>query len=239
LIHQPITQAVILAAGRGTRLGPLTADLPKPMIPLAGKPLLEHLLDRLCAAGVRRALLVTGYRAEAIESHFAHFAIPVDFIRQTEINGTARAALLAREWAGPDPFFLTFGDILAEPADYAGALAAAIGADAVVGCKWVDDPHQGAAVYVDEQGFVTRIVEKPPPGTSATNWNSAGLYCFGPDGFEEFARVPLSTRGEYEITSAIEAQIATGRRLRLYSIGGAWRDVGRPEDIAIAERMVV
>lgn len=230
-------KAVILAAGRGTRLGALTDDLPKPMLPLKGKPMLEHLLDRLGAAGFAEAFLVTGYRAETIEEHFAHYPMRIESARQTEINGTARAALLARDFIGQEDFFLTYGDILCQPADYAGMVARHT-AEGVIGCKWVEDPYQGAAVYPDAEGRVTRMIEKPPIGASSTHWNSAGLYCFKANIFDEFAQAPLSPRGEYEITSGIVQQLERGRRLLLYAIAGAWKDVGRPEDYAAAQEMV-
>jgi NDP-sugar pyrophosphorylase family protein len=234
-----VRKAVILAAGRGTRLGSLTDDLPKPMLPLKGKPILEHLLDRLRAAGFIEAFLVTGYRAETIEDHFRAYPMRIETARQTEINGTARAALLARDFVGEEQFFLTYGDILCESAGYVGMRERMSGgADGVIGCKWVDDPYQGAAVYPGAGGLVTRMIEKPPPGTSTTHWNSAGLYCFSASIFEEFARVPKSPRGEYEITSGIVQQIEQQKRLLLYGIEGAWKDIGRPEDFAAAQEMV-
>ena len=234
-----MNQAVILAAGRGTRLGELTNELPKPMLPLQGKPILEHLLDRVRQAGVERAFLVTGYRAEVIEEHFASYPMELAFARQTVIDGTARAALLAREFTGSAPFLLIFGDILAETHDYQGLLARLDAeSDAVLGCKWVEDPFQGAAVYADAEGVVSRILEKPPRGTSTTHWNSAGLYVFRPTIYDELARVPKSPRGEYELTSGVEQLLARGKRILLYGVAGAWRDIGRPEDLAAAQEMV-
>lgn len=217
-------------------MGALTETLPKPMLPLQGKPILEHVLERLLHAGLARFLLVVGYRAEIIEKHFSQLPFDIAFVRQDPLDGTARAALLARDFAASDPFLLTFGDILAEPRDYTGlreAFTADPNAGAVLGVKQVDDPCHGAAVY-EKDGIVTRIVEKPPPGTSATRWNSAGLYIFRPSIFPEIERVPRSPRGEYELTSALENMIAAGKRLRLYPLQGAWGDIGRPEDLESA-----
>src|SRR5215831_17889837 len=104
-------KAVILAAGRGTRMGDLTADLPKPMLNAGGRPILEILLDRLVEAGYSEALIVTGYRSELIEEHFRDYRLPLSFVRQDPIDGTATAALLARDFVGQDDFLLTFGDI--------------------------------------------------------------------------------------------------------------------------------
>lgn len=233
-----IEKAVILAAGKGTRMGELTAELPKPMLPLAGKPMIEHILDRLGEAGIRKVFLVVGYQGEVIRKHLAGHPLPIEFCEQTVINGTGSAALLAREFVAADPFVLTFGDILCSPADYRG-LAARLDAKsaAVLGVKHVPDPAAGAAVY-EEDGRVVRIVEKPAPGTSKTNWNSAGLYAFRPVIFEELEKVPLSPRGEYELTSGVEHLIRRGEIVRLYAIVQDWMDVGRPEDLRRGERLV-
>jgi NDP-sugar pyrophosphorylase family protein len=231
-------KVVILAAGRGARMRHAAGDLPKPMIPLAGKPMLEHILDRLRAASFTDALMVTGYRAELIETHFAGYPMRIEFRRQHELDGTARAALLARDFAASDPFLLTFADILTETRDYQGMWSRLEeDATAVVVVKNVEDPWQGAAVY-EQNGILTRIIEKPPPGTSTTNWNSAGSYVFRPNVFPELHRVPMSARGEYELTSALQQMIHAGQKLLLYPLQGAWRDVGRPEDLAAAEQLL-
>ncbi|MDX2180044.1 MAG: nucleotidyltransferase family protein [Bryobacteraceae bacterium] len=231
-----ISKALILAAGRGTRMGSLTVDLPKPMLPLKGRPILDHLIERMTAAGLREFGVVIGYRAEAVERHFAGRA-EISFFRQETIDGTARAALLGREWVGGEAFLFTFGDILTESRDYRAMIDLLdLGYDAVAAVREVDDPWAGAAVY-EAGGVVARIVEKPPKGTSATRWGSAGVYCFRADVFEELARVPLSTRGEYELTSAVEALVAKGR-VAIHPLTGVWRDIGRPEDWEAAQSEV-
>lgn len=233
-------KAVILAAGRGTRMKSLTADRPKPMLEVAGKPLLEHILDRLAEAGFNQFLIVTGYRADMIENYFAGYRLPIAFERQQVANGTGAAALLAKDWAGDDPFLLTFGDIVMESADYR-AMAQIVETDpecqGVMAVKWVDDPAAGAAVY-EQNGRIERVIEKPPVGTSTTHWNSAGGYAFRQSVFTELERIPLSPRGEYEVTSAIDQMLAAGLNLRIHPLKGDWRDVGRPEDLAVAEQML-
>lgn len=233
-----IESAVILAAGKGTRMGSLTMDTPKPMLPLAGKPMLEHILDRLRAAGIRRVLLVVGYHGDLIQAHFAQYPLVIEYRRQQVLNGTGSAALHAHDFAGGQPFLLTFGDILCSTADYLG-LASKLDEDAagVLGVKYVDDPAPGAAVY-EENDRVVRIVEKPPTGTSTTHWNSAGLYAFRPVVFDELRRIPLSARGEYELTTAIEQLILHDAILRMYPIEQDWMDVGRPEDLPKGESLL-
>lgn len=235
-----VRKCVVLAAGRGTRMGALTEELPKPMLPLGGKPMLEHILERLRAAGFEEGLLVTGFRAEVIESHFAGYPMRLETVRQTTLDGTGSATLLAREFCAGEPFLLTFGDILTAWEEYA-AMRAAFDAnpdtEALLAAKYVDDPWQGAAIY-ETGGVVSRIVEKPPRGSSSTHWNSAGAYLFRATIFEVLAAIPRSPRGEYEITAAIEWLLEAGRRVRLHAFTSGWRDVGRPEDLDGAQDMV-
>jgi bifunctional UDP-N-acetylglucosamine pyrophosphorylase/glucosamine-1-phosphate N-acetyltransferase len=227
--------AVILAAGRGERLKEVTGGLPKPLLPLHGKPLVEHVLASLREAGFGRFLLVVGYRHELFYARFAgdrsiHFAL------QDPVNGTGSAARLAMPFAGGAPFLLMFGDILAAPEDIGSVWKRLLEDDAaaaVVAVKEVDDPWQGAAVY-EQAGVVTEIVEKPAPGTSRTRWNSAGVFAFREPVFEALGRIGLSPRGEYELTDALKLLIQDGQRVLAQPLAQAWRDVGRPEDVAAA-----
>src|SRR5262245_20790564 len=114
-----MTKAVVLAAGHGKRMQDLTADRPKPMVLLNGRPILAHLEERLRASGFTEILLVTGYRAGMIEDYFRDRP-GICFVRQATIDGTATAAFLARDFAADDPFLLTYGDILADAACYGG-----------------------------------------------------------------------------------------------------------------------
>jgi dTDP-glucose pyrophosphorylase len=227
--------AVVLAAGRGTRLQEVTRDLPKPLLPLHGKPLVEHVLDSLRTAGFGRFLLVVGYRHELFYARFAgdrsiHFAL------QDPVDGTGSAARLAQPFTGQAPFLLMFGDILASPDDIGAVWRRLLGderAAAVIAVKEVDDPWQGAAVY-ETGGVVEEIIEKPPFGTSSTRWNSAGIFAFRPAIFDALARIQPSPRGEYELTSALQILLDDGRRVLAQPLAYAWRDVGRPEDVAAA-----
>lgn len=230
-----IRKAIVLAAGRGTRMGDLTEEKPKPMLLVGDAPMLEHIVRRLQAAGIKQILLVVGYRRELIEAHFRSFP-GISFAVQEIVDGTASAIRLGRSFIGDANFILTFGDIITPAENYAGIGAdlETSGAFAVAGVKWVDDPWRGAAVYADATGRVSAIIEKPPLGTSTTNWNSAGLYAFRAEIFQEIETIPRSSRGEYEIASAVEQFITKDHLVRMFEMQGAWRDVGRPEDLAAA-----
>jgi dTDP-glucose pyrophosphorylase len=233
-VLEPIRQAVILAAGRGTRMGNMTDEIPKPMLPVRGRPILEYIVERLAAAGVKRFLIVVGYRHEVIENHFAKWPLAIEFCLQQPVNGTGSAVRLAHTFAANEPFLLTWGDILCDTTEYTRCFeifAENPAAAAIVAVKAVDDPWQGAAVYEDH-GRIQRIIEKPPKGTSTTHWNSAGFYVFRPIIFDYLARLKPSPRNEYELTSAVEAMLEDGLDLRISPVQGDWRDVGRPEDLA-------
>jgi NDP-sugar pyrophosphorylase family protein len=228
-----IRSAVILAAGRGTRMGGLTAELPKPMLPVHGRPILEHVLEGLSSVGVERFFVVVGYRRETIEDYFRNWRSPVEFRLQDPVDGTGSATRLGREFAGGEPFLLTFGDILCGAGAYercARILLDNPATKAVVGVKDVDDPWRGAAVYVND-GVIYRIVEKPPPGTSTTRWNSAGLYAMDPVVFRYLERLQPSARNEYELTSIFDMMLEERLELRIGPILETWRDIGYPEDL--------
>ena len=235
---ETVTKAVTLAAGRGTRMEGLTEDCPKPMLPIGDRPMLAHQIERMEQAGVREILVIVGYKAEMVKDYFG--ANPpakatLRYVPQIKQDGTGSAALLARDFTGGDPFLMTYGDNIVEPRVYQDLLAKAEGAEMVLAVKHVDDPYQGGAVYTEGER-VTRIVEKPPKGTSSTNWNNAGIYVFRPSVFEALDRIELSPRGEYELTDAVHMIVGSGQLVRWYEIEGFWRDIGRPEDLPEAEK---
>jgi len=214
-------------------MGEITADLPKAMLNVHGRPMLEHVLDGLATAGIAEFFLVVGYRRETIEAHFRNWRLPIQFYVQEVLNGTGGAARLARDFAGSEPFLLTFGDILCEPQAYVRCAQVLVDHPqtvAVLGVRDVDDPWQGAAVY-EVDGRVTRVVEKPPRGTSTTRWNSAGLYAMRPAAFPYLDRLVPSPRNEYELTSIFEMMLQERVEMHISAIDGRWRDVGRPEDL--------
>jgi len=236
-------KAVILAAGRGTRMLPLTNRRPKPLVPVAGRPILEHIVCGLASAGVDRVCLVIGWMGEQIREAFGdgkRLGVELTYVWQEEYGGTGAAVLLAEEFIGEDRFVLGWGDIVIPPENYRRMMAIYRDErpEAMLAVNRVDDPWEGAAVYVRDD-LVERIVEKPPKGTATTNFNNAGLFVFGPELPRTLRDTELSERGELEVPSAIGTLLAAGVAIRAYEIDGYWSDVARPSSaIAISGEII-
>ncbi len=231
---QVTTKAVILAAGVGTRMRPLTLRRPKPLVPVAGRPLIEHIIGGLVAGGFTDIGLVVGYMQDLIRERIGdgrRLGARVEYIVQETPTGTGGATLLAEEFVHGERFFLGWGDIMVPPKSYReiAEICERENADALLSVNYVDDPWEGAAVYISDDGHVERIVEKPSKGTATTNFNNAGLFVFGPELIDALETTPPSKeRGEVEVPSAIDAMLASGKRIRAYEIDGYWSDVARP-----------
>jgi dTDP-glucose pyrophosphorylase len=246
-------KAVILAAGKGTRMRELTNELPKPMLKSHGKPILEHILRGIVAAGIRDIFIVTGFRADVIESYFgdgSKWQARIVYGRQTVQDGTGKAPEVAREFVGVSPFLLTYGDILVKPETYqqmihrynegyfSGLITVTRG----------EDVTKGGLNFFDEQFCLKRLVEKPTPEQleqlrseswlkpDQPVWYNAGIYIFKPLLFEFTAKLQKSPRGEYELTDAVNALLAANHKLAGLEIQGRWVDVRDPEVLAELEK---
>src|ERR1700757_733725 len=116
-----VDKAVILAAGRGMRMRELTAELPKPMIEVRGKPVLQHIVEGLQDAGVRDLLIAVGYRADVVRDFFgdsSRYNVAIQYVTQMVQDGAGRVVELARDFVGDRAFVLAYGDILVDPANY-------------------------------------------------------------------------------------------------------------------------
>ena len=245
-------KAVILAAGKGTRMRDLTDHLPKPMLKVQGRPILEHILQGLIGAGIREIFIVTGFRAEAIEKHFGdgkNWGVRLAYGRQLVQDGTGKAPEVAKDFVGSDCFLLTYGDILVKPEIYGQMLRRFDEGEfsGVVTVTAGQDVTKGGLNFFDENFCLTRLVEKPSasqleqlrqegllaPGQSV--WYNAGIYIFRPVLFEFTAKLQKSPRGEYELTDALNGMVAAGHRVAGMPIEGRWVDVRDPEVLAKLE----
>ena len=234
-----VTRAVLLAAGRGTRMRELTAEVPKPMLAVHGRPILAHIVAGLKAAGVTDVLIVVGYRAEVVRGYFhdgSAMGVKVHYIRQETQDGTGRVVELGRDFTGDQPFVLSYGDILIDAANYRALCRPGPEDEAIVSVTRGEDVRKGGAVFVDDRMRLTDLREKPAPGEPTSPWYNAGVYQFRPSIYVHTAKLEKSPRGEYELTDAVRTLAQSGRNVRAYELTGKWADVRDPEVLAELER---
>ena len=233
-----VKKAVLLAAGKGTRMKELTNELPKPMLEVRGKPILLHIVEGLRAAGVTDFCIIVGYRADVVRDFFgdgSKFGVRVSYATQVVQDGTGKVVELAREFAGSDAFVLSYGDILIDPANYA-RLTDLAGAEGIVTVKNNEgEMAKGGCVVVNDRFELTNLIEKPA-GPAPSPWYNAGVYTFRPSIFDFTARLKLSPRGEYELTDAIRDLARSGKVVRVVELSGDWADVRDPEVLATLNR---
>ena len=227
-----IDKAVLLAAGRGTRMRELTVDFPKPMIEVRGKPVLQHIVEGLRDAGARRFVIIVGYHAEAVRNFFEDgrsHNVAIEYATQTVQDGTGRVVNLARDFTNASPFVLSYGDILIGQENYKRVVDLPDDVEAVITVTRGEDVSKGGAVFVNEQMDLVDIREKTKPGEPTSPWYNAGLYAFRPSIFEFIEKLTPSPRGEYELTDAIRDLAHSGRKVRALEVTGEWADVRDPE----------
>ena len=231
----------------------LTESLPKPMLKVQGKPILEHILEGLKSAGIREAFMVTGYRADVVESYFGsgkRLGMQISYGRQLIQDGTGKAPELAQAFVGSDPFLLTYGDILVAPDTY-GQMIRRFNHGRFSGVITVtasEDVTKGGLNLFDDHFCLTRVLEKPSKeevgrlhkaGQLKTAWYNAGIYVFRPVLFEFTAKLEKSPRGEYELTDAVNGMAQMGHCIAGLQIPGRWVDVRDPEVLAALEQQSV
>jgi dTDP-glucose pyrophosphorylase len=230
-----IDKAVILAAGRGTRMRELTNNVPKPMIEVRGKPVLQHIVQGLRDAGVRKLLIIVGYHAEAVRNFFGdgrHHNVAIEYATQTVQDGTGRVVNLARNFTGESPFILSYGDILIGPVNYKQVVDLPNDLEAIITVTRGEDVSKGGAVFVNEQMDLIDLREKNKSGEPTSPWYNAGLYAFRPSIFDFIAKLEPSPRGEYELTDAIRDLAQSGKPVKAVELTGEWADVRDPEILA-------
>jgi dTDP-glucose pyrophosphorylase len=229
----------VLAAGRGTRMRELTADLPKPMIEVRGKPVLQHIIEGLRDAGVCKFVVIVGYHAEAVRNFFGdgqRHRVEIEYVTQTVQDGTGRVVNLARSFAGESSFILSYGDILISPQNYKRLVDLPDDCEAIITVTRGEDVSKGGAVFVNELMELVDLREKPMPGEPTSPWYNAGLYAFRPGIFEFISKLKPSSRGEYELTDAIRDLAHSGKKVQALELTGEWADVRDPEILAKLNR---
>jgi UDP-N-acetylglucosamine diphosphorylase / glucose-1-phosphate thymidylyltransferase / UDP-N-acetylgalactosamine diphosphorylase / glucosamine-1-phosphate N-acetyltransferase / galactosamine-1-phosphate N-acetyltransferase len=229
-------KAVLLAAGEGQRLLPITATRPKHLIKIAGKPILQYCLEAVKNAEITEAIIVTHYMGDSIKAYFGDgedFGLKISYVEQKEVLGTGNAASVAEPFVDDD-FVLIYGDLLfGQDAvknvlqEYKRGKAAA-----VMGVVPVDKPENYGIIELDDERHVRRIVEKPAAGKAPSNLANAGVYVFSRELFDKLNQTKASVRGEWELTDAVTFLAQEGKTVLASELSkDDWFDVGRPWDL--------
>lgn len=231
---------IIPLAGFGTRLRPQTYSKPKPLVNVAGKPVLGHILDKVIGESqVDKVVFVVGYLGEQIE-HYVRSAYPAlrgEYVEQKELNGQAPAILLARDRVS-GPTFIVFVDTLAD-ADL--STLADETCDGVIYVKEVEDPRRFGVVQIGADGYITRFVEKP--STTENRLAVIGMYYVRDvarlmSACEELMRRGIKTKNEYFLADAFNIMIEGGAKLRVQEVS-VWLDCGTAQTVLETNRYLL
>jgi glucose-1-phosphate thymidylyltransferase len=222
-------KVIMPVAGKGTRLLPITKHVPKPLVRVAGRPVLDYVVDRLAGLDVEELIFITGHLKEQIEAYARReYDIPSRFVEQKIQDGTAGAVNLARPWVD-GPVLIVFVDTVFD-ADL--SIVNTVDADGIIWAKEVEDYQRYGVVVTDEHGYMQRIVEKPSEPISRLA--NIGLYYVRDwrtlfDGIDATLAGPQQ-KGEWFLTDAFQYMIDHGRRLFTAEVGG-WYDCGKVETV--------
>ncbi len=233
-------KSIILCAGKGTRLRPLTHTSAKHLIPIANKPVLFYAIEAIRDCGIKDIGVIIGETGEDIKNGLkdgSKWGVNISYVEQKEALGLAHAVSVAKDFLGEEKFLMYLGDNLLKNGveNYADKFIQG-NYNAFVLLTEVDNPKQFGVAEVEE-GRVVRVVEKPKKPVS--NLALIGVYFFDKNVHQAIKRIKPSARGELEITDAIQWMIDKGYKVGAEVIGGWWKDTGKPDDILEANRLIL
>ncbi|MFJ5233543.1 glucose-1-phosphate thymidylyltransferase [Kitasatospora sp. NPDC088391] len=231
-------KALVLSGGSGTRLRPFTYSMPKQLIPIANRPVLEHVLENIREIGVTEIGVIVGERRPEIEAVLgdgSRLGVRITYLHQEQPLGLAHTVTVAREFLGDEDFVMYLGDNMLPNgiAEIAEEFRAGRPAAQVVVHK-VDDPRAFGVAEVGPDGAVQRLVEKPQQPRS--DLALIGVYFFTPEIHLAVDSIEPSPRGELEITDAIQWLVTAGAPVRASEYRGYWKDTGRVDDVLDCNR---
>lgn len=240
-------KAVILAAGEGKRLRPITSTRPKPLIPIAGKPLLEHTILGLKAAGIDEVLLIVGYKEQLIKDYFGNgidkFNLKIEYITQEEYLGTAHAAGYAKDFVKDDTILMMYGDILVDPIVFKELVEKFHDSktEGLISLIEVSNPKEFGIITLNSNGYVEKITEKPSPELNLGNLANAGIFIFESLIFKAIEMTEKSVRDEYEFTDSMELLInqLNGKIIGYTIKEYFWSDIGLPWQLLDANNFIL
>ncbi len=228
-------KVIVPLAGKGTRLLPLTKRVPKPLVRVAGRPVMDYVMDMVRPLDVEELIVITGHLKDVVERYIIeHYDVQAKFVEQKTLDGTAGAISLARPYVD-GPVLIVFVDTLFE-ADL--SLIRTTEADGIIWAKEVEDYQRYGVLVTDHLGFMTRIVEKPDRPVSRLA--NIGLYYIRDwrtlfEGIAEVMRRTPGNGGEFYLTDAFQYMVDHGRKLRVAEATG-WYDCGKVDTLLETNR---
>jgi NDP-sugar pyrophosphorylase family protein len=219
-------KAMVLAAGVGSRLDPLTNQLPKPLVPVANRPVMEHILNLLQKHGFNSIISNLHYLPDKIKEYFgdgANFGTSIEYYFEEALSGDAGGVRACREFLQGDTFIVVMGDLLTD-ANLTNILQEhkEKKALATIAIKQVEDVSQFGVVLTDKNGFITGFQEKPKPNEALSNYASTGIYILEPEIFDYIPK-----QGDYFFGRQLfPSLLSLGKKVLASEITGYWSDVG-------------
>lgn len=235
-------KAIILSAGEGSRMRPLTLTKPKTMLPVAGKPIIQYNIESLRDNGINDILLIVRYKEEIVRNYFgdgSDFGVNISYKTQKDFLGTANAISYGEDFID-DSIIVLNGDIILDDEIIHEIIKKYnyLSPDTLMLLTEVEDPSAFGVVEI-ENGNIKNIVEKPKREEAPSNLVNAGIYIFNKDIFDKIRETEISERGEYEITDSLSLQIEDNKTVIGHKTSKDWIDVGRPwELIEVNEELI-
>ncbi len=228
-------KVIVPLAGKGTRLLPLTKRVPKPLVQVAGRPVMDYVMDAVARLDVEELIVITGHLKDVVERYVVeHYDVKATFVEQKTLDGTAGAIDLARPYVD-GPVLIIFVDTLFD-ADL--SIVNRTDADGILWAKEVEDYQRFGVIVTDERGYMTRIVEKP--STPLSKLANIGLYYIRDwktlfDGIADVKRGAPGKGGEFYLTDAFQYMVDRGKKLVVGEVGG-WYDCGKVDTLLETNR---
>lgn len=235
-------KAIILSAGEGSRMRPLTLTKPKTMLSVAGKPIIQYNIESLRDNGITDILLIVRYKEEIVRNYFgdgSDFGVNISYKTQKDFLGTANAISYGEDFID-DSIIVLNGDIILDDEIIHEIIKKYnyLSPDTLMLLTEVEDPSAFGVVEI-ENGNIKNIVEKPKREEAPSNLVNAGIYIFNKDIFDKIRETEISERGEYEITDSVSLQIEDNKTVIGHKTSKDWIDVGRPwELIEVNEELI-
>jgi bifunctional UDP-N-acetylglucosamine pyrophosphorylase/glucosamine-1-phosphate N-acetyltransferase len=228
-------KCIILAAGKGVRLLPITESRPKHILPVGGVPLIERIVESLRANNIQDIFIVVGYKKRAITEYLDDIikhSTKIKYIEQDEPLGTADSLKLARDYVGKEDFMVIYGDLFIRPRTIERIIREYHkGKESIIGIK-TSKKIGDYGIVITENDYIKGIIEKPTRKVKRTNSINTGIYILNKDVFDGIEETERSIRGEYELTSSLNIAVQHNVKIRAVSLDEEeWMDIGYPWDL--------